>query len=69
MIIAGVLVLVVGMILITNQFQIANKMAAFSRQFPWWLKGIGADSPTTGRLTGAAMVIVGAALVAIGIRA
>lgn len=59
MIVMGVLFAAIGAILAFNIAQSADRLAAFSRPFPAWLKQIGADYAITHRLVGAACLVAG----------
>jgi hypothetical protein len=66
--IVGLVFVGAGVALVTNQMHVADRLAAFSRQFPWWLKPTGADDPFTGRLAGIVLMITGIVLAAIGVK-
>lgn len=68
MVIAGSIVGILGLVLLLNVLQSADRLAAFSRPFPWWLKGAGANNPIAHRLVGAGFVVMGLAFIAVGLR-
>lgn len=57
--IAGSIVGVLGLVLLLIVLQSADRPAAFSRPFPWWFKGAGADNAVADRMVGAGCVVVG----------
>jgi hypothetical protein len=57
----GLMLLIVGLPLALNLFRLDDRLAAFFREMPWWLKSLTADSPVSHRLTGWILVILGAA--------
>ena len=67
MVIAGLLLVALGSGLTLNVLKIADRLAAFSRPFPWWLKSATADNPIGHRLLGVGLVVMGMAFIAVGL--
>jgi hypothetical protein len=65
--IAGIIVCALGIALLLNVLRLADRLAAISRPFPWWFKGIGADYPVTHRVVGAGLLVIGVTFIAISV--
>lgn len=55
----GLVFAIVGVVLTVNVGGGADRLAAFSRPFPAWLKGVGADYPLTYRFIGVVFLVAG----------
>jgi hypothetical protein len=60
-------VALMGVVLAFNLWRSAERLAAFSRTVPWWLKGLRSDAPATHRVVGVAFMIWAAILIGIGV--
>jgi hypothetical protein len=67
MTVLGFVFAAIGAVLAFNVIGSADRLAAFSRPFPAWLKGIGADYPVTHRILGTALLLVGIGLAVAGL--
>ena len=68
MAITGVVAAVVGVVLLLNIGRSADRLAALARPWPWWLRGWAGSSPLSYRVVGVLWVLLGALLVADGMR-
>jgi hypothetical protein len=59
---------VVGVVLILNIGRSADRLAALARPWPWWLRGWAGSNPVSYRIVGVLWVLLGALLVADGMR-
>ena len=68
MAITGVVAAVVGVVLLLNIGRSADRLAALARPWPWWLRGWAGSNPLSYRIVGVLWVLLGALLVADGMR-
>ena len=68
MALTGVVAAVVGVVLILNIGRSADRLAALARPWPWWLRGWAGSNPVSYRIVGVLWVLLGALLVADGMR-
>jgi len=64
----GVVAAVVGVVLLLNIGRSADRLAALARPWPWWLRGWAGSNPLSYRIVGVLWVLLGALLVADGMR-
>ena len=68
MALTGVVAAVVGVVLLLNIGRSADRLAALARPWPWWLRGWAGSNPLSYRIVGVLWVLLGALLVADGMR-
>lgn len=67
MTVAGLLLAAIGGLLTFDVLESTERLARFSRPFPWWMKGIGADYPITYRIIGVLVGVTGLGLIIGGV--
>ena len=68
MALTGVVAALVGVVLLLNIGRSADRLAALARPWPWWLRGWAGSNPLSYRIVGVLWVLLGALLVADGMR-
>ena len=67
MVIAGLILVGLGLGLAANVMKSADRLAALAGRFPWSLMGTAADHPASHRMMGIGFVVMGIAFIGVGL--
>ena len=61
--VAGLIATALGLGLALNVLRSNERLASFSRPFPWWLKSPTSDNPASYRFLGVGLIVLGLAFI------